>query len=243
MKILHVLDHSLPLQSGYSFRSQNIFKAQRKKGWEPVAITSPKQEENWKHPSPKEEEIEGVRYYRTGGIVKSAIPFKPEISLMLALCKRIREVIKIEKPDILHAHSPVLTALPALRIGRKLGIPVMYEIRAFWEDAASDHGTYTEGSWKYRLTKSIETWVCQRADQVGVLCTGLKNDLISRGIQPEKLSVIYNGINADEFKICEPDAEFKQKWNLQGKKIIGFIGSFYHYEGLDLLLRAFARLT
>jgi len=143
----------------------------------------------------------------------------------------------------LHAHSPVLNAIPALRAGRKLGIPVVYEIRAFWEDAAVDHSTYAEGSWKYNLTKFIETWVCKKADQVAVLCNGLKNDLSKRGISLQKITPVFNGINPDDFRPCPPDEGLKKEWNLSGKQVIGFIGSFYRYEGLDLLINAFSHLA
>jgi PEP-CTERM/exosortase A-associated glycosyltransferase len=243
MKILHILDHSLPLQSGYAFRSQNILQAQRKRGWQPVALTSPKHEESWKGSWYSQEEISGCKYYRTGAVVRNTFPFESEIRLMISLARRIREVIEFEKPDILHAHSPILNAIPALWVGGRLGIPVIYEIRAFWEDAAVDHGTYSEGSWKYKMVRSIETWVCRKADHIGVLCQGLKDDLITRGIPSEKLTIIYNGVNADDFKPCEPDEEFIENYNLKGKKVIGFVGSFYRYEGLDLLIDAFAHTS
>jgi PEP-CTERM/exosortase A-associated glycosyltransferase len=243
MKILHILDHSLPLHSGYTFRSHNIFNAQRNRGWNPVIVTSPKHEESWKGVWEPQEQISGFRYYRTGAISNNIIPFKAELQLMRALSKRIQEVAHREKPDIIHAHSPVLNAIPALWAGRKLAIPVVYEIRAFWEDAAVDHGTYAEGSWKYKLTKSIETRVCKKADQVAVICNGLKNDLSKRGISSQKITPVFNGINPDDFRPCEPDAEYQKAWNLKGKTVIGFIGSFYRYEGLDLLVKAFARLA
>jgi PEP-CTERM/exosortase A-associated glycosyltransferase len=243
MKILHILDHSLPLHSGYAFRSQNIFREQQKRGWQPVIVTSSKHEQSSKGPWQKEEEIEGFRYYRTGRISYNGIPFEAEGRLVAALGRRMMEVAKREKPDILHAHSPFLNAIPALWVGRKLNIPLVYEIRAFWEDAGVDHGTYTQDSAKYRLVKSIETWVCRRADYVGVLCNGLRKELIKRGIPANKISVVYNGVNPDNFLPGRPDTEFAKSWNLGGKKVIGFIGSFYRYEGLDLLVHAFSHLA
>ena len=243
MKILHILDHSLPLHDGYSFRSQNIFHAQRKMGWHPVIVTSPKHEESWKGSWTKEEQINGFNYYRTGPITHNGIPFEAEVRLMNALGRRIQEVAELEKPDILHAHSPVLNAIPALWVGRKLGIPVVYEIRAFWEDAGVDQGTYTQDSCKYKLVRFIETWVCKRADQVIVICNGLKNDLVKRGISSQKITPVFNGINPDGFRPCEPDTEYQKAWNLEGKTVIAFIGSFYRYEGLDLLINAFSHLA
>jgi len=243
MKILHILDHSLPLQDGYSFRSQNILHAQRKRGWQPVALTSPKHEEGLKGPGEMEEDINGILYHRTGAVSNNELTFDKEIRLMISLGRRIQELIRREKPDILHAHSPVLNAIPALWAGRKFSLPVVYEIRAFWEDAAVDHGNYREGSWKYKMVRSIETWACRRADQVAVLCQGIKDDLIARRIPAEKMTIIYNAINPEDFKPCPPDEEFIRNHNLSGKRVIGFVGSFYRYEGLDLLINAFSQIS
>ncbi len=240
-KILHILDHSLPLHSGYTFRSQNLFKAQRKMGFDPIILTSPKHEESLKKETPFKETIEGFTYYRTGR-VKYTLPFISELTLMHWLYQRIIQAALEVKPDIIHAHSPILNAIPAIRAARKLNIPVVYEIRAFWEDAAVDHGTYKENSWKYNLTKSLETWVCKNVDHVCILCNGLKNDLVSRGIESKKITPVFNGINPDELKPVPKDLEYHKNWGLEGKKVIGFAGSFYRYEGLDLLIHAFAKI-
>lgn len=243
LKILHILDHSLPLHSGYAFRTQNILRAQLKRGWGPMGLTSFRHEQNWQHTPVEEQEIDGLHYYRMGAFPPFALPLVSEYHLMKRLACRITEVIRNEQPDLLHTHSPVLTALPTLWVGRKVGIPVIYEIRAFWEDAAVDHGTYEEGSWKYKLTRSIETWVCRKVDRIVVLCWGIKNDLIKRGIPSEKITIVANGIALEEFCTAPPDIEYRRNWRLEGKKVIGFIGSFYRYEGLDFLVNAVASLT
>src|SRR3546814_17698426 len=85
------------------------------------------------------------------------------------------------KPDLLHAHSPVLDALAALRMARRRGLPLLYEIRAFWEDAAVGNGTGREGSARYRATRALESWAVRRADAVAVICEGLREDLIAIG--------------------------------------------------------------
>lgn len=208
-----------------------------------MILTSPKHEESWKGPSEEREEIGGFRYYRTGALPHNDSFLRAELRLMTSLGRRMREVIEIEKPDLIHSHSPVLNAIPALRVARKLRLPVVYEIRAFWEDAAVDHGTYKEGSWKYRLLSWIETWVCHKVDRIAILCRGLRNELIKRGIPEEKITVVFNGVDPDDFRACELDAKYQEAWNLDGKKVIAFIGSFYRYEGIDLLVEAFARLA
>jgi PEP-CTERM/exosortase A-associated glycosyltransferase len=243
LKILHILDHTLPLHSGYTFRTQSILQEQLRRGWTPVALTSSKHEASWKRPSPDREEIGGILHYRTGALKDASLPFESEIRTMKSLAKRIKQVAEIEEPDLLHAHSPVLNALPALWVGLKLGIPVVYEIRAFWEDAGVDHQSYAQGSWKYKLIRYLETWTCRQAAQIAVLCNGLKVDLIQRGIPPDKMTIVWNGVNPSDFPGNEPDLEFAKSLGIAGKKVLGYIGSFYRYEGLDLLLRAFEKLA
>lgn len=219
LRILHIINHSLPIYDGYTFRSHNIVQAQQKKGWHPLVLTSPKYEEYWKGAWQPIEVLDGICHYRTGPVSSHALPFATEIHLMQAVARRLREVIKLETPTLLHAHSPILNAIPALWVGCREGIPAVYEMRASWEDAGVDHGTYQHDS------------VCRRARQVAVLCEGLKKGLMQRGIPSDKLTVVPNGVNVDHMTRGDSESEFKQMWNLDGKKIVGFIGSFYRYEG------------
>ena len=243
MKILHILNHSFPLLDGYASRSQNIFIAQREMGLSPVILTSPKHEEDLKIDCPKKETIEGFDFYRTGINFFQRIPVLREILQILKVLFRLIQVIKTEKPDILHAHSPVLNGIPAWFTGKWFDLPVVYEIRAFWEDAGVDQATYKKKSFKYELVKSLETWLCKRVDQVAVLCEGIRKDLALRGIANGKMTPVFNGINPENFDPCSPDADLINKWNLPGKQVIGFIGSFYRYEGVDLLIDAFSRIA
>jgi len=242
IRALHILDHSLPDHSGYSFRSESLMLAQRARGWHVAAVTSPKHEASIKRDAPPIEDIGGIRYYRSGATPVSRFPFVGERVLIDALTRRIVAVAAVESPEILHAHSPVLNAMATILAARKLRLPVVYEIRAFWEDAAVDHRTYAEGSWKYRATRAAETWACRHVDQITVLCSGLVDDLAGRGIPRERMTVIGNGIDPGRFKPAAPDEEYRARWNLGGAKVAAFIGSFYRYEGLDLLLQAYARI-
>jgi PEP-CTERM/exosortase A-associated glycosyltransferase len=243
LKILHVLDHSAPLQSGYVFRSQNIFREQLKRGWHPVALTSPKHEASSQEPWQESQDIADVRYYRTQQTPRSSLSRFGELPLMRALAARLREVVELEKPDLLHAHSPVLNVIPALWVGRKMGIPVLYEIRAFWEDALADQGKFAEGSLRYRIIKEAESLVCRFTHGTFVLCQGIQTDLHKRGIPQERLTPVRNGVDAESLAPCSPDEKYRRIWQLSNKRVIGFIGSFYRYEGLDLLVEAFARLA
>jgi PEP-CTERM/exosortase A-associated glycosyltransferase len=237
MRILHILDHSIPLHSGYAFRTLAILKQQRALGWETFHLTGPKQGPA----SANEEQVDEWQFFRTappGGILEG-MPGLGEIELMGEITYRIEQVVKRIRPHILHAHSPVLNAIPALRVGRRLGIPVVYEVRAFWEDAAVDHGTAREGGLRYRLTRALESWALRRVDAVTTICEGLRNDIAARGIAADKITVIPNAVDIEAFSANGiPDRELKSKLGLTDSLVLGFIGSFYAYEGLALLLRA-----
>lgn len=235
MRILHILDHSIPLHSGYTFRTRAILNQQRAMGWETYQITSPKQ---GKTDQPKEQ-IDGLEFYRTpqrnGHLGK--LPMLNQLSIVPSLRDRLTEVVREVQPDILHAHSPSLNGLAALKVARRFKLPLVYEVRAFWEDAAVDHGTSSEWGVRYRLTRASETFVLKNADAVTTICQGLRTEMIGRGIAESKITVIPNAVDTDSFQAnCIEDTELKSELGLIGKTVLGFLGSFYAYEGLAFLL-------
>lgn len=234
-RVLHVLDHSLPLHSGYTFRTRAILKAQQAMGLEVRGVTGLRHGGDGDDGS---ETVDGLTFYRTLG-QPGAVPLVREWSEIAALAERIVAVAQEWRPDVLHAHSPALCGLAAVRAGRRLGIPVVYEIRAFWEDAAVGNGTGREGSAKYRLTRVLENDVVAAADGVVTICEGLRADLVARGFAREKISIMPNGVDMQMFGEALPrDTALAQDLGLGEGPVIGFLGSFYPYEGLDDLIAA-----
>ncbi len=238
MRILHVLDHGLPLQSGYTFRTRAILKAQEQRGWTVAAVTGPR------HGAAADavESVDGLTFHRTRAALKGGI--WGEVAGIAAFAKRIDAAVESFRPDILHAHSPVLDALAAYRVARRRGLPLVYEIRAFWEDAAVGNGTGTEGSAKYRATRALETWAVHRADAVAVICEGLRGDLVARGVAADKIVVSPNGVDLSLFgEPAAAEPALARELGLEDAETIGFIGSFYDYEGLDDLIAAMPALV
>jgi PEP-CTERM/exosortase A-associated glycosyltransferase len=155
------------------------------------------------------------------------------------VARRIEEIALTERAQVLHAHSPVLNALACLIAARRLHLPVVYEVRSFWEDAAVSHGTAREGGLRYRVTRALEYYALQRCDAVAAICEGVRHDILERGIPSDHITLIPNGVDIEEFPVgVEADAELRSSLGLDGKIVLGFLGSFYAYEGLDLLLSA-----
>ncbi|HZN99914.1 MAG TPA: TIGR04063 family PEP-CTERM/XrtA system glycosyltransferase [Burkholderiales bacterium] len=236
MRILHVLDHSIPLHSGYAFRTLAILREQRALGWETAQLTSAKHH----LPCPEVEEVDGFTFYRTATLdsIIERLPLGNHAGVIRGLYRRLVTLIPALKPDLIHAHSPVLTGVPAIRAARRLGLPVVYEMRASWEDGAVDHGTARAGDWRYRLSRLAETWVLRHADAVTTICEGLRKEIIARGIEPDKVTVVPNAVDPLRFAMDGVrDPALARSLNLDGARVIGFIGSFYAYEGLALLVK------
>jgi len=237
LRILHILDHSLPLQSGYAFRTAALLREQQGFGWETFQLTTPKHYA----PGEAEEDVAGLHFYRTpvpASWARSA-PVLDQVMVVRDTADRLAEVVAKVRPDILHAHSPCLTGLAARRVARARGIPFVYEMRASWEDAAVDHGTTTEGSARYRLSRGLESFVLKRADAITTICEGLAGDIVSRGIPRERVTLIRNAVDIEQFEpIEQPDEKLRQELGLGTGPVLGFIGSFYGYEGIDLVLKA-----
>ncbi|WIA56341.1 glycosyltransferase, exosortase A system-associated [Sphingobium sp. WTD-1] len=239
-RILHVLDHSLPMHSGYTFRTRAILRAQLAKGWDVRGLTGRRHVAA----GPQEELVDGLHFHRTPGEAAGGNALLREWRDISAHADAIESLVRQWRPDIIHAHSPVLNAMAAQRVARRHGIPLIYEIRAFWEDAAVGNGTGTEGSPRYWLTRQLETHAVRAADAVAVICEGLRSDLVARGIDAAKITVSPNGVDLDQFGAPVPrDPALTAKLGLEGADVVGFIGSFYDYEGLDDLIAAMPRLV
>jgi len=237
-RILHVLDHSLPLQSGYTFRTRAILKAQQGMGLEVRGITGLKHVAQ----GPATEEVDGLIFHRTPGEVGGPVGLR-EWREIGRLADAIDALCDEWRPDVLHAHSPALCGQAALRVARRRGIPLVYEIRAFWEDAAVGNGTSREGSLKYRLTRSLEGHVVAEAGAVVTICDGLRQDLIARGTDPARITIMPNGVDLTLFGTpLERDPALAAELGLGDGPVIGFIGSFYDYEGIDDLIAAMPAL-
>jgi glycogen(starch) synthase len=230
LRVLHVLDHSLPLHSGYTFRTLAILREQRALGWQTIHLTTPKQGAG----TGEQETVDGWDFHRTPNTEGTGL-----LAQMRLTSARLDQVVTEMQPDLIHAHSPVLNALPSLWVGRRRRLPVVYEMRASWEDAAVDHGTTVEGSLRYRASRALESIALRYADQVTTICEGLRADIAVRGIPSERITVIPNAVDVNLFQFgAAPDAQLRSSLGLDGATVIGFAGSFYGYEGLDLLLEA-----
>jgi PEP-CTERM/exosortase A-associated glycosyltransferase len=231
------------MHSGYTFRTRAILKAQQAAGIEVRGITGLRHTQD----SPAAEVVEGLMFHRTSGDpgrltggLAGGLTGMREWREVIRFAEAIEALVDEWQPDILHAHSPALCGLAAMKVARKRGIALVYEIRAFWEDAAVGNLTGREGSIKYRATRALENRVVAGADAVFTICAGLRDDLVCRGLPGGKIGISPNGVDLTLFgDPLAPDAVLAAELGIGAAgPVIGFIGSFYDYEGLDDLIAA-----
>jgi PEP-CTERM/exosortase A-associated glycosyltransferase len=234
MRVLHVLHTSLPYICGYSIRSDYIVRFQKEQGAEAAVVTSAQ------HPNDDslEETVNGVHYWRTKAYAGPRAPLLREWALMQLLQKRLDQVIARWKPDVIHAHSPMLVGLPALAAARKHRLPLVYEVRDLWENASVDRGRFAADSPLYRIAAATETRVLRQADAVVTICERLREAVTPRARSADRVFVVGNGVDTASFQPVTPDADVRARWKLGGKHVIGYIGTFQPYEGLDVLVRS-----
>lgn len=236
LSILHILDHSLPILSGYSIRSRDILAAQAARGWTVHALTGARHRQDGFACA----SVNGIPHYR----MTSAPPRRGRLGQeVVALVRHILAVAKVTRPDILHVHSPPVTGLAAAIAARLLGLPLVYEVRAFWEDAAVANGQTEFLSLRYRVTRALEGRVLAWADAIIALCPGLATDMRARGIPPEKITLVPNGVPRSAFASLPPDRHLAEALGLADADILAFAGSLYAYEGVADLMAAMPLLV
>lgn len=239
MAILHIVQYSLPeIIAGYTLRTQAVVAHQHRLGWDPVVLTSPR------HPRAEPVAVDGVPYLRCEPEAGGASPWLRDFRRVRHLAARICEVVA-QRGDIrlLHAHSPVLCGMAAMRAAARTGLPVVYEVRGLWEEALAARRASGPGAGlRYHLARWLETGVCRRAQAVVTISEGLKREFVARGIPAHRIQVVGNGVDLSLFQPTSPPAGWRQDHGLGEGPIILYLGALREYEGVYILARAFPEI-
>jgi len=247
MKILHVLETSLPNLVGYTIRAKYIVENQRLHGLDPVVVTSPFFRNG--NPEIRLEEINEIKYYRTNHIRKPDSKGNKMVSLwtrfrMIQRYKKaVLDIAKKEKPDIIHAHSSYTNGHAANYVSRKLGIPSIYELRSLWGESAVVEDGLSPNSFKYKMVWMLELRAMKEATRVIAISQGIKDEIVLKGIDAGKIDIVPNGVDTTIFQPQEKDTQLLNELRLDDAFVVGYIGSIRKLEGLSLLLNAFQMIN
>ncbi len=240
MRIIHVMDHSLPGTDGYSIRAKYMLEAQAAAGHEVTVLTGPSQGTG------ATEEVIGEVQYRRSYYSPSQARFVRYGGKHLVFGRVVRQhlaqLLQAQRFDIVHAHTPFTVARPTLAEARRHGLPFVYEKRNLWEESARARGKLS-GRWPFfQLAKAMDRAVTRSADAVCVITSALKQRTCDLGVSPEHIFVVGNGVDIQAFHPVAALPKLREQCLRGGDYVVGFIGSFFKFEGLPLLVEAFARL-
>src|SRR5579872_2228958 len=246
-RVLHVLDHSWPVLSGYSIRSQHLVHAQQRVGFAPRVLTSPLHQLD--DAGAGDASLNGVSYSRTplgagiaGRIITRRWPVLREAAVIRLLRNRILQLLDSAPFDVVHAHSPVLCGIAACQAAKLRGTPFVYEIRSFWEDAAVAKGKNSGRNLRYAASRKLETSLVRKADAVVGIAQHILRDLRSRNLDPAKLFYVSNGVDTELFRPLARDVRLAARLGLGEEIVFGYVGSLSRYEGVPWLVRAMGEL-
>lgn len=253
-RILYLLHSSYPYHpAGYAVRSHRLIRAMTSRGIDvhpftrlgyPVdmadGIFSAGGED-----APAADRVDDVTYRR--------LPMPPtrigrragfgQAAYLRRYGVRVEQEARALRPAVIHAASNYQNGLAAAHAGRALGAPVLYEVRGLWDLTRIAREPGWEGSAEHRLFHRLETQAAREADHVVTLTDGLKAEFVSRGVEPARITVIPNCVDAHAFAPRPRDPELLRSLDLEEKLVIGYVGSLIDYEGMDLLVRAFSKAT
>jgi glycosyltransferase involved in cell wall biosynthesis len=240
-RVLHLLGRSLPhAVTGYAVRSQYVMEAQRSAGLDPTAVTRLGFPEG---DADRVERIAGLRYHRIGpgasGPARLDDRLDENLRALDALARELR-------PAVLQPATDFGNALLALHLRDRIGVPVVYEVRGFWEDSWLSRQPDPSGAAEtdaYRLRRDRERDCMLAADRVVTLGEAMRREISARGVPEERIAVVPNAVDPDRFAPATADPSLVRKLGLDGADaVIGYVSSFYGFEGIGHLLHAAALL-
>ena len=243
-RVLHVVKVTMPYrQSGYSVRTMYSLSAQAEVGLEPIAVT-PLDFPQDVPDGPAEEWVGGVRHLR---LRRDAVPaHEPFDRYLDAWATALAPVVASLRPEIVHVHSGhrgYESALVALAVGDLLRVPVVYEVRGFFESLWTSDVRWAEQSEIYRRRRDTETRCMTRAAAVVTLSESMRGDIVDRGVDPERVHVVPNGVDTDTFSPRPRSEELVDRYGLADSFVFGYVSNLDHYrEGQELLVEAAVEL-
>jgi len=244
---LYLLHNSLPYHSaGYATRTHGLLSAMHSLGWDVRGVTRI----GYPYDMPKYKEladidavdvVDGIPYHRLS--VHNQLELKKPIQLYVDRYEtQLRELALARRPFVIHAASNHWNGLAAVQTANRLGVHSIYEVRGLWEVTRGSRDPEWAKGGMFRYMARLEADAAMGATRVIAITQALKDELISRGVDGEKISVVPNGVNSDRFQPKPRNEALAARLGVAGRAVIGYVGSVLDYEGLGLLIDAAQQL-
>ena len=239
-RICYMLHNSLPYASGgYATRSHGVAVSLKSQGYDVQVVTRtgyPLDVKDTDITVGEDSVIDGIQYTR---LLAPVIRGNTLQNYMKDSIEAYVEHFKLVRPAYVMAASSFRHALPAIIAAKRLAIPTIYEVRGFWEVTRISREPSFESSKAYEYQVKMEAETAKAADQVFTLTMSMKEELVKRGVTASNIAITPNACEPTEFSPRNKNNNLRAKLEIpEDVPVIGYIGSWVHYEGLDDLVRA-----
>lgn len=191
----------------------------------------------------QEEDVDGIRVIRTWMFLSANEGFLGRISnyVLFAVTASLLS-FKAERPDVVVATSPqFFCGLAGMLVSRLRGAPFVLEVRDLWPESIAQLGQLRRGR-LLRTLERVETLLYRSAAGIVVNTGAFIDHIAARGVAPEKIELVYNGIDPTLFRSQPPDDALLRKHGLKDKYLVAYIGTLGLAHGVETLLDAAERL-
>lgn len=246
-RIVYVGASTLPYHpAGYGARTHALVRALKTLGWDMHVVARPGYpNDRWDYPhwalAPERLTVDDVPYWFAP--TRSKLRYARDIEgyhrdAADALEARVRQL----RPALIHAASNYNCGLMAAEVGRRLGIPVIYEVRGFWHISKASAERNYEYSDHYQMIEGFEVQAAIAAAHVFAITSGVAQVLSDAGVADHNITLLPNAAEVAKFEPLAPDDALRAQLALREATVVGYIGSLNAYEGLDDLFTAVAQL-
>ena len=249
-KVLYLVHMSLPFESaGYCTRTHGLLTNLLNSNQELVVQSRygyPLDKGKLRHLTPDDVqprmEIDGLTYCfdRDQDL---GIGDPDERGYIHRAAQQLVEHALVEQPALIQAASNHVNGAIGLKAARALGLPFVYEVRGLWHMSRVSRQPHFLHHCEYQAMDEAELAVCKEADTVLAITHAVRYYLIDKGVDSSKIFVLPNGVDSHRFQPVTEDNNLREELGLTDGPVIGYVGSFVGYEGLDLLVDAFAKLV
>ena len=189
------------------------------------------------------EERDGIRVVRVRTFISPNTGFFLRtvdfVSYMLAA---VMAGLREEEPDLVAATSPqFFAAVGGWILSRLRRVPFVFELGDLWPASIEAVGA-SRNRWLIGFLERVELFLYRESAAVAALTHRFRDDLVRRGIPEERVRVVRNGVDLPRYAPRPRDATLARDWGLEGRFVVGYLGTHGMAHGLANVLDAAERL-
>lgn len=249
MKLLFLSDNFPPEVNAPATRTFEHCRYWAKRGIDVTVITcnpnfpQGKIYDGYKNKLYQKEIIDGITVIRVWSFMAPNVGMFKRVFDFLSYAIMAFIVGLFQKTDLIIATSPQLFTAVA---GRWLSFfkrkPWIMEVRDMWPESIKSVGVNTGGRWIFKRLEILEKSLYRAADEIVVVTDSFKEIIAKKGIRARKIDVIKNGVMLNNFLPMPKDTGLIKELNLEGKFIVGYLGTHGMAHALDFIVKSASKI-